>query len=123
MQPKIVKAKTLKETLTPELCYIYENCGISTGDREVSIARARVEPGVATKAHHLESMQEIYLIIEGKGRVYVGNMEPAEVCKGDVVTIPPGASQKIANTGKTDLVFYCICTPAFTQECYRSDET
>jgi mannose-6-phosphate isomerase-like protein (cupin superfamily) len=123
MQPKIVKAKTLKEILTPERCYICENWGVSMGDRQVSIACARVEPGVSTKAHHLEGVQEIYLVFEGEGIVYVGNMEPAEVCKGDVVIIPPGTSQKIANTGKSDLVFYCICTPAFTQECYRSDET
>jgi len=37
---------------------------------------------------------------------------------GDVVVIPPMTSQKIANTGTTDLVFYCVCTPPFTQECY-----
>lgn len=123
MQPKIVKAKTLKETLAPERCYIYENCGAITGDRQVSIARARVEPGVTTKAHHLEGVQEIYLVIEGEGRVYVGNMEAAEVCKGDVVIIPPGTSQKIADTMRTDLIFYCICTPTFNHECYREDET
>lgn len=123
MQPKIVKAETLEETLTLERCHIFENCGISTGERQVSIARARVEPGIATKAHHLVGVQEIYIITEGEGVVHVGNIEPAEVGKGDVVIIPPGTSQKIANTGKTDLVFYCICTPAFTQESYRIDET
>lgn len=122
MWPKIVKAETLKETLTLERVYIYENCGVSTGDRLVSIARARVEPGIVTKAHHLEGVQEIYLITEGDGVVHAGNMELAEVGKGDVVIIPPGTSQKIVNTGKTDLVFYCICTPAFTQENYRIDE-
>lgn len=123
MQPKIFKAKTLKENLTPERCYIYENCGVSTGDHQISIAHARVEPDVVTKAHHLEGVQEIYLITQGKGIVHVGKMDPIEVRKGDVITIPPGTLQKIANNGKSDLIFYCICTPSFTQECYRNDET
>jgi hypothetical protein len=30
--------------------------------------------------------------------------------------------QRIANTGTDDLVFYCICSPRFTQECYESLE-
>jgi hypothetical protein len=51
MEPKIVKANSLKEYLTPERCFIFENCGISTGDKKVSIAHARVEPGVSTKSH------------------------------------------------------------------------
>ena len=123
MQPTIVKGEKLKEYLTPERCFIYENCGISTGNSQVSIARARVEPGVSTKAHHLEGVQEIYLITEGVGKVHVGSADPTDVCKGDVVIIPPGISQKIVNNGKTDLFFYCICTPAFTQECYFNDET
>ncbi len=122
MEARIIKGDMLKEYLTPERCFIYENCGVSTGDSRVSIARARVEPGVTTKAHHLEGVQEIYLITEGQGKVSLGNLSPGDVVKGDVVIIPAGASQKISNTGKTDLIFYCICTPAFTQDRYRDEE-
>ncbi len=123
MKPKIVKANSLKEYLTPERCYIFENCGISTGDRKVSIAHARVEPGVSTKIHHLDRVQEIYLITQGKGKVQIGDVEPSEVSEGDVVIIPPGALQKITNNGNCDLIFYCICTPAFTEACYHQDES
>ncbi len=123
MKPRIVKANALKEYLTPERCFIYENWGlVSGGDKKVSIARARVEPGVTTRAHHLDGIQEIYLITEGAGRVHVGNLDPAEVAKGDVVVIPAGVSQRITNIGKNGLVFYCICTPAFKEENYRDDE-
>jgi mannose-6-phosphate isomerase-like protein (cupin superfamily) len=122
MEPKVIKATSLKEYLTPERCFIYENCGISTGDTQVSIARARIEPNITTKAHHLDGIQEIYLITEGTGRVYAGDLAPAEVGKGDVVIIPAGVSQKITNIGKTDLIFYCICTPAFKQEHYHDEE-
>ena len=48
--------------------------------------------------------------------------EPTMVSTGDVIVIPAGASQKITNTGKTDLVFYCVCTPRFTEACYFDDD-
>ncbi len=119
MQPKIIKAKTPHEYLTPERCYIAEN----HSDPAVSIARATIKPGVTTKAHHLiNGTQEIYIITAGKGKVYVGDLEPTEVDVGDVVVIPPETSQKVTNIGKTDLVFYCVCTPRFTEACYVDEE-
>jgi mannose-6-phosphate isomerase-like protein (cupin superfamily) len=119
MKQKIVKAQTPHEYLTPERCYIAEN----HSDTAVSIARATVKPGVTTKAHHLiKGVQEIYIITSGSGKVTIGNLEPAEVGVGDVVVIPPLISQKVTNTGKTDLVFYCVCTPRFTESCYVDEE-
>lgn len=123
MKPKIVKATMLKEYLTPEQCFIYENWGlVSAGDKAVSIARARVSPGVTTKAHHLDGTQEIYLITKGQGKVQIGDLEPTEVAEGDTVVVPAGVSQRITNVGKTDLIFYCICTPAFKQNRYHDEE-
>ncbi len=95
---------------------------MSTRDSRVSVARARVEPRVTTKAHHLDGLQEIYVITEGEGRVFLEGVDPADVLAGDVVVIPPGKSQKIMNIGEKDLVFYCVCTPAFAQQHYHNDE-
>jgi mannose-6-phosphate isomerase-like protein (cupin superfamily) len=117
LQPKIVKVNAPHEYLTPERCYIAENFS----DKDVSIARATVKPGITTKAHHLEKIQEIYIITAGEGKVAFSGLEPATVSVGDVIVIPAGASQKITNTGQTDLVFYCVCTPRFTEECYFDD--
>lgn len=114
MQPRIVKADSLKEIMTPERCSIAENYS----SEKVSVARATVKPKVTTVAHHLIGVDEIYLITKGKGEVNVEGLEPAKVGVGDVVFIPAGASQRITNIGKTDLVFYCICTPKFTADCY-----
>jgi mannose-6-phosphate isomerase-like protein (cupin superfamily) len=124
LKPAIVKAASLKETLLPEGCFLFENWGAATsGDKNVSIARARAKPGVTTKAHWLSGVQEIYLIVQGKGKVTVGDLKPTEVSKGDVVVIPPETVQSITNVGKTDLFYYCICTPAFVPECYHDNET
>lgn len=116
--PKIVKANSLKPYLTPERCYIAENYS----DPDVSVAVATVKPGVTTRAHHLEGIQEIYIITAGEGKVVFGDSKPTHVAAGDVIVIPEGASQKITNTGKTDLTFYCVCTPRFTQDRYFDDE-
>jgi len=118
LQPKIVKSGSLNPYLTPERCYIAENFS----NKDVSIAIATVKPGVATKAHYLKKIQEIYIITAGEGKVTFSGLEPTNVGVGDVIVIPAGTSQKIINTGKADLVFYCVCTPRFTQDCYFDDE-
>jgi mannose-6-phosphate isomerase-like protein (cupin superfamily) len=118
LKPKIVKANSLNEYLTPEKCFIAENYS----NEVVSIARATVKLGVTTLAHHLVGVQEIYLITGGQGKITIGGLEPTDIDVGDVVIISPETSQKVTNTGKTDLVFYCICTPRFTEACYVNEE-
>ena len=118
MKPRIIKANSIPETQTYERCSIAENYS----DQDVSLARARVKIGETTVWHHLNGVQEIYLIAKGHGKVEVGNLKAEEVKGGDVVVIPPGVSQRITNLGKNDLVFFCICTPKFTVNCYIDEE-
>ena len=121
MRAEIRKANAINETGTQERCHILEVAN-DPGDETVSIARARVEPGVTTALHRLKGVSERYIIVAGVGRVEVGGLEPTEVAPGDVVRIPPGTPQRIANIGTTDLVFYCVCTPPFTPDCYEALE-
>ena len=64
MKPKIVKANSLKENPTQERCFITENYSAE----DISIAQARVKPGITTLAHHLIGVNEIYLITSGEGQ-------------------------------------------------------
>ena len=107
-----------KEFFTPEQCYIIEVSN-SADDEAASIARARVAPGVTTRWHRVNGTAERYVILEGRGRVEVGDLAPQEVGAGDVVLIPSSVRQRIANTGKEDLVFLAICTPRFRNEAYE----
>lgn len=101
---------------TTEGCHIIEI--LNRADHEdVSIARARVDPGITTRWHTVEA-REIYYILTGNGRAEVGD-EIMAVGPGDAVSIPTGVRQRIANTGGEDLVFLCVCTPRFRQEGYR----
>jgi mannose-6-phosphate isomerase-like protein (cupin superfamily) len=100
-----------------EGCYIVELHNTDT-DAGCSIARARVEPGMTTKLHCLRDIVERYVIVSGRGAVEVDGQAPAAVAAMDVVTIPANRSQRIRNTGDSDLVFLCICTPRFAVEKY-----
>lgn len=107
--------------------YVSEGCHIlemsnAADDPAVSIARARVEPGVTTRWHRVRGIVERYVLLEGRGRVEVGDLAPQEVGPGDVVLIPPSCRQRIANVGEGDLVFLAICTPRFVAEAYEDIE-
>ena len=118
MKPNIVQYHASDEYLTDEGCYITELSN-SAEDPELSIAHARVEPGVTTRWHRLSGTIERYVILNGVGRVEIGKLPPTEVRVGDVVLIPPMCRQRITNIGDTDLLFLAICSPRFTDVAYE----
>jgi len=90
----------------------------SADDPDVSIAKARVEPGVTTVWHQLRETTERYVILSGTGFVETGAFDGEVVAAGDVVIIPPMCRQRITNTGDSDLEFLAICSPRFNIENY-----
>lgn len=104
-----------------EGCFINELAN-SADDSAVSIARARVARGAMTRWHFLRGITERYVVLEGSGLVEVEGLVSQSVSSGDVVTIPPGARQRIASTGEVDLVFLAICSPRFLPEAYVDAE-
>jgi len=122
MRPTIRPIDHRAEYDTPERCHINELSNIAE-DPAVSIARARVSAGVTTRWHRLADTVERYVILEGRGRVEVGDLAARDVSSGDVVLIPAGCRQRIACIGAQDLVFLAICTPRFRPECYEDIDT
>ena len=110
------------EFYSGERCHIVELHN-SHHDAGCSIARARVEPGVATRLHSVQATAERYVILEGEGRVEVNGESPVTVGPMDVVNIPAGVAQRITNVGAQDLVFLCVCTPRFEIRNYLDLET
>jgi len=117
MEPNIVKKDVEKEFYIEERCFIIDSSDPS--DEIMSIAIARVEPGVTTAFHYLDGIDERYLMISGKGRMEIGDLRPRDIRSGDVVYIPAGSKQRITNRGSEDLLFYCICTPPFDERQYH----
>ena len=115
------KQRVETEFLTPERCHIVETYN-SAGDESFSVARARVQPGITTAWHQVEDTVERYIMIQGRGRVEVGNFPAEDVGPGDVVIIPAAFRQRITNIGNDDLIFFCVCTPRFQPQNYRALE-
>jgi mannose-6-phosphate isomerase-like protein (cupin superfamily) len=120
-EPSVHAFDVEREYFFPEGCYIVEVLN-DPAHPDVSIARARVSPGVSTRPHSLIDTTERYLVQSGEGLVFLGaDTEGQPVRAGDVVVIPAGVCQSIRNTGGDDLVFHAICTPRFMPECYREE--
>lgn len=85
--------------------------------RNQSLAEARLPPGGSTQGHHHVRAEEIYYILEGRGKMQVAD-ETQEVGPGDAIAIPPGVYHKITNVGDCVLRFLCCCAP-----CYEHEDT
>ena len=104
------------EFRTDERCYITE---LLNDDRspDVSLAIARVEPGVTTQLHSLSGVEETYIVRSGRGVLEIDGIE-REIAAGDQAIVPASAAQRVANTGSDDLCCYCLCRPRFRPDCY-----
>ncbi len=92
----------------------------STDEPELSIAVCRVPPGVTTQLHSL-SILEWYIIESGGGLMEIDGVSTL-MGIGDCVRIEAGQSQRITNTGESDLIFKSICRPRFTPDTYTNLE-
>jgi mannose-6-phosphate isomerase-like protein (cupin superfamily) len=117
MTDYLIRRDESHEYLSDEGCYILELAN-SHADETCSIARARLPAGTKTRPHSLLRTVERYVILEGSGRVKVGEAPAESVLPYDIVHIAPDVSQEITNTGNEDLVFLCVCTPRFKQAAY-----
>ena len=106
-----------KEFYFKEGCYIEEWLN-DIDNKDMSIARVRIEPNTETKLHSLLGTIERYVILNGNGLVSI-NDQLTHVSEGDVVTIQAEESQKIRNEETRDLIFLAICTPRFKVENYQ----
>lgn len=117
MRACIKPADAEREYFFAEGCFITELSN-SADDPDVSIARARLEPGKTTRWHYLQGTGERYVVLQGDGLAEIDDLPPQAVSAGDVVVIPPQARQRITNTGANDLVFLAVCSPRFTTAVY-----
>ena len=80
--------------------------------RQQSLAEARLPAGASTASHYHPLTEEIYYILEGQGRMRIGD-EARDVGPGDAIAIPPGAVHTIATIGDVALKFLCCCAPGY----------
>jgi mannose-6-phosphate isomerase-like protein (cupin superfamily) len=83
--------------------------------RRQSLAEARVPVGGSTAPHYHPQTEEIYFILEGRGRMQLDD-QTRDVGHGDAIAIPPGSRHQITNTGDVPLRLLCCCAPAYEHE-------
>ncbi|HKS29483.1 MAG TPA: cupin domain-containing protein [Pyrinomonadaceae bacterium] len=80
-----------------------------------SLAEEVLPAGASVGRHHHLLTEEIYYILEGAGRMTVGE-EVREVSAGDAVFIPVGNSHTLENTGEGPMRLLLVCGPAYSRE-------
>ncbi len=109
-----------EEVWTRERCYVTERIN-NAEIPAFSLAECRVEPGVTTELHCLD-VDEWYVIVTGYGSMEVSGGAAYPVGPGVTVSIARGESQRIRNTGASDLIFQCVCMPRFHVAGYQALE-
>lgn len=69
-----------------------------------------LEPGEAPPLHVHEDAEQVFFILEGRGRMSVGadEIESVELAVGDFVRTPPGTPHAVTCTGPGRLVYLSI---------------
>ncbi len=79
-----------------------------------SLAEATLEPGQSTERHYHRLSEEIYLIVDGGGRLEVDGVE-RDVRAGDAILIPPGSRHTLL-AGQDGTRLLCCCVPAYSHD-------
>ncbi len=80
-----------------------------------SLAEARVAPLSSTSKHLHKRSEEIYYVLKGRGRMYLGG-EEFNVKENDGIVIPPGTEHFIENLAQEELVLLCCSVPPYSVE-------
>ena len=78
-----------------------------------SLAEASLGPGQATQRHYHRASEEIYFVLEGRGRMELDGAT-REIGPGEAVLISPGAWHELAAT--EPLRFLCCCAPPYSHD-------
>ncbi len=110
----ITKKKQLTNYITKDNSSICELMHpLQHNNSKQSLAQAIVKPGMETQLHYHAVTEELYHIQQGHGLMTIDE-EIFSVEGGDTLCIPPNSRHKIKNSGQTDLVFLCCCSPAYS---------
>ncbi|MEE4243635.1 MAG: cupin domain-containing protein [Desulfopila sp.] len=82
----------------------------SIAETPLSIGYFRLEPGQSGPKHLHENEVEVYIVLQGNGKVTVGE-EAVALHPGTVVYVPPEIEHQTINTGTCDLEFYGVFSP------------
>jgi mannose-6-phosphate isomerase-like protein (cupin superfamily) len=81
------------------------------GER-LSVTWVECGPGSRQPAHRHPASQQVYVIVQGTGRMFVGG-ESQTVTRGTLVVVPEDTEHYIENVGDGTLVYVSATAPPF----------
>ncbi len=85
------------------------------GSENLAVTWVEGEPGSEQAVHSHESREQVYVIVQGRGAMRVGD-ELEEVGPGTAILVPPGASHSIRNIGEEKLIYVSATSPPFAMQ-------
>jgi quercetin dioxygenase-like cupin family protein len=71
----------------------------------------RLEPGQASTRHRHAEQEELYLLLEGSGRVRIDDGEPLTLAPLDTLLVEPGSVRQLFNDSDADQLWLVVGAP------------
>jgi quercetin dioxygenase-like cupin family protein len=71
----------------------------------------RLAPGQASTKHRHAQQEELYLLLEGSGRVRIDDEEPLTLAPMDTLLIEPGSVRQLFNDTEADQLWLVVGAP------------
>ena len=100
MQINNIDGKVIKDNET----YLLKD---NTSLKNLVVSSTTLHPGKSTRGHSHPGQEEVYMIMEGTGRMQLDDKE-FDIAGGEMVLIEDGIFHRVHNTGDIDLYMVCI---------------
>jgi quercetin dioxygenase-like cupin family protein len=71
----------------------------------------RLEPGQASTKHRHREQEELYVLLEGSGRVRIDDEEPLTLAPLDTLLVEPGSVRQLFNDTEADQLWLVVGAP------------
>jgi len=71
----------------------------------------RLQPGQASTKHRHPEQEELYVLLEGRGRVRIGAEEPLTLAPLDSLLVEPGSLRQLFNDTEADQLWLVVGAP------------
>ena len=71
----------------------------------------RLEPGQASTRHRHASEEELYVLLEGEGRIRIGDSEPLTLAPMDALVVDPRTTRQVFNDTEADALWLVVGAP------------
>jgi mannose-6-phosphate isomerase-like protein (cupin superfamily) len=85
------------------------------GSESLAVTWVEGEPGSEQAVHSHEGREQVYVVVQGRGAMRVGD-EVEEVGPGTAILVPPGTSHSIRNIGEEKLIYVSSTSPPFEMQ-------